>query len=150
MPLPESLALDRDPCAFAERWGIRVDLGGLLLLLARVIIQDPRLKQLIRTVDSIKMISGFRSKESQDALRRQGRPAADDEKSTHRSCPATGADVRLEGLMDPTTSAEAREAWQSIGQIATRIGLRWGGGSPVDPSTGLPVDFNHFDLGPRQ
>lgn len=27
-------------------------------------------------------------------------------------------------------------------------GLRWGGGGPVD-DIGIPVDWNHLDLGPR-
>lgn len=148
--LPESLALDRDPCDFSERWGIHPSLGGLLILLARIAVQDPRLKQLLRTVDSIKMISGFRSRESQEALDRAGRPTAPFDRSTHTSCPATGADLRLEGLMNPKSNAQAREAWFILGQLAQGIGLRWGGGSSIDLESGLPVDFNHFDLGPRQ
>jgi len=149
MPLPEALRFDMDPCEFAERWLIRIDLAGLLILLSRIALQDPELKQLLRAVDLLKIISGFRTKELQESLGRTGRPTAPDDKSTHRSCPATGADLRLEGLMDPDNDPIARKAWLKLGALAQSIGLRWGGGSRIKPETGLPVDFNHFDMGPR-
>lgn len=89
------------------------------------------------------IISGHRTKEEQDGLRRAGRPAADDDLSTHRACPATGADV-----WPPTvTPVDAVKA--TIGAAGMKAGLRWGGGSPVGPA-GIPSDWNHFDLGPRK
>lgn len=88
------------------------------------------------------IISGYRTREEQDQLRQEGQPAAPDELSTHRTCPATGADVKVATL--PTTAIKA-----TFGRIATEEQLRWGGGSPVDPETGIPSDWNHVDLGRR-
>lgn len=90
----------------------------------------------------IQIISGFRTVAEQIELGRQGRPAADPSRSTHTTCPATGIDFRINGFV--TTLMKAR-----FGTIAVMNGLRWGGGSPVDPSTGIPSDWNHVDLGPR-
>lgn len=42
-----------------------------------------------------------------------------------------------------TNSVKAR-----LGAEATHVGFRWGGGSPVDPETGIPSDWNHLDGGP--
>lgn len=36
-----------------------------------------------------------------------------------------------------------------LGVAAVENGLRWGGGSPRDPETGIPRDWNHVDTGPR-
>ncbi len=91
---------------------------------------------------SLTGISGFRTKAEQEALRARGRPAAPDELSTHRTCPATGADLRMNGL--PTTPLK-----KAFGEAAILSGLRWGGGSSRDPDTGIPSDWNHVDLGPR-
>lgn len=88
------------------------------------------------------MISGYRTPEQQEELIREGRPAAPVELSTHTTCPATGADVRVATF--PTDAIKA--TW---GRIATEHGLRWGGGSPRD-DRGIPSDWNHVDLGPRQ
>lgn len=89
------------------------------------------------------IISGHRSCEEQEELARQGRPAAPCHLSTHVSFPATGADVRVSSIA--TRSLKA--TW---GRIVVENGMRWGGGSPVDPETGIPSDWNHVDLGPRQ
>jgi len=70
-----------------------------------------------------------------------GRPTAPVALSTHTTCPATGADIRL-GFA-PTRVQQA--IW---GRIATMNGLRWGGGGEVDDG-GIPLDWQHVDLGPR-
>lgn len=87
------------------------------------------------------IISGHRTKAEQAGLRRRGRPAARDERSTHRSCPATGLDISLGPL--PVRIMKAR--W---GVMVADVGLRWGGGGPVDDG-GIPVDWGHVDQGPR-
>lgn len=87
------------------------------------------------------IISGWRSREEQRRLGRGGRPTAADDRSTHRSCPATGVDISL-GLL-PTNFMKA--IW---GRITLVHGLRWGGGGPVFES-GIPVDWQHVDTGPR-
>jgi len=89
-----------------------------------------------------RVISGFRTRREQDALRARGRPAAPDHLSTHRTYPATGADISI-GMV-PTDTQKA-----IFGRIVVFNGLRWGGGSPVDPQTGIPSDWNHVDTGPR-
>lgn len=89
----------------------------------------------------LSIISGFRTREHQIALGESGRPAADPDVSTHCSCPATGADLRINGL-SPGPYEKAL-----FGEAATRVGLRWGGGSPAPE--GIPTDWNHVDLGPR-
>jgi len=121
----------RDPCALANRWLIEDRLADALLTLAD------------RLEFSIMIISGFRTQREQDALRRRkrGQNVADNDRSTHLSCPATGVDIWT-GVA-PVNAVKAR-----LGAEATIVGLRWGGGSAVAP-TGIPSDWNHFDLGPR-
>lgn len=97
----------------------------------------------LETGRSVSIISGYRSPEKQRELKRQGRPAAPVDVSNHTSCPATAVDVRI-GLA-PTNVMKA-----ILGRIAVEEGLRWGGGSPVNPETGIPSDWNHFDVGPRR
>jgi len=89
------------------------------------------------------VISGMRTRAEQQALIDSGRPAAPIHLSTHVMCPATGADVRM-GYSFMTGMMKA-----TFGRIVRMNGLRWGGGSPIDPSTGIPSDWNHVDLGPR-
>lgn len=110
---------------------------------------DGRLvEKLLRVLEAVEretgltwtVISGFRSAAEQSELQRQGRPTAPEGCSTHRVCPATGADVRVASF--PTRTMRA-----TFGRIATEHGLRWGGGSPVDDA-GIPIDWNHVDLGP--
>ena len=91
----------------------------------------------------IQVISGFRTDRKQRDLGRRGRPAAPINISTHTSCPATGMDLRIVGI-------PVRVEKHILGRIAVFNGLRWGGGSPINPETLLPSDWNHFDLGPRR
>lgn len=128
MPLPE-IVTGADPCRLASRWTISEPLARKLVLLAD------------RLPFPVRIISGHRSVELQRDLARQGRPAADPDRSTHTSCPATGADLWPSIAVTPAIKAR-------VGREAVEVGLRWGGGSPVD-SGGIPSDWNHFDLGPR-
>lgn len=93
--------------------------------------------------ERVDIISGYRSAAQQADLARQGRPAAPDALSTHRACPSQGADITL-GF--PVTTAMKA----TFGRIVVEEGLRWGGGSPVDPETGIPSDWQHVDEGPRE
>ncbi len=89
----------------------------------------------------LSVISAFRTRAHQLQLAKEGRPTADPDVSTHCSCPATGVDLRLNGV-------EAGNYEKALfGEAAVRVGLRWGGGSPAPG--GIPVDWNHVDLGPR-
>lgn len=137
-------------CAFAQRWGIRIELARRLVLLST------------RLPFEIEMISGARSRTQQQALDDQGRPAADFDLSTHANefadgCPrlATGAD--LSPLVPHNDAVKLH-----LGREARFAGLRWGGGSgPRDPegcASGpladrllacMPSDWQHVDLGPR-
>jgi len=92
----------------------------------------------------ISIISGFRSEAEQDELRREGFPAAPNDRSTHLSCPATGGDLWPDIAV--TRPVKAR-----LGAEGVFAGLRWGGGSAMDPDEAgiIPLDWNHFDLGPR-
>lgn len=138
--IPQSVpprATDGQLCQLVDRWGITYSLA---LKLSRMAEQLPF---------GISIISGARTKESQDQLTRQGRPTADWNRTTHadtdeHGCPrlATGADLRT--AVAPVASVQA-----TFGQAATLAGLRWGGSSPVDPNTGIPSDWNHVDEGPR-
>lgn len=91
----------------------------------------------------VRIISGFRTRYEQRRLGRQGRPTAPDDRSTHRTCPATGVDISL-GL---NASEFMKVTW---GNIVLRNGLRWGGGGPVDPDNLIPLDWRHVDRGPRR
>lgn len=121
--------------ALCKDWGVSSELA---VRLSAALSQAERETGLEWTI-----ISGYRSPERQEELRRQGRPTAPPGLSTHTTCPATGADVRVASF--PSNALKA--TW---GRIAVINGLRWGGGSPVDPETGIPSDWNHVDLGPRQ
>jgi len=101
----------------------------------------------------LQIISGFRTEAEQAALEAAGAPTAADERSTHRSCPATGADVvpgAVRGLSRPVEVL--------FGEAAAKAGLRWGGGSKPrrlviggrDTGAWIPSDWHHVDLGPRQ
>lgn len=116
--------------ALAEQWRISCELAVRLHLLARALPFD------------ISIISGYRTAEEQLELEAAGRPTAPDELSTHRSCPATGADLRVGVAVTDAVKA-------TLGREAITVGLRWGGGSPIDPRTGIPSDWNHVDLGRR-
>ena len=133
MPLPEIIRpeIDQDElCVFARKWGVSQELA------ARIVHGASRLEF------RVQIISGHRTPEEQVELGRRGRPTAPVDVSTHTSCPATGADLRP--LTAVTNVVKAR-----LGTEMHLAGLRWGGGSAIDPETGIPSDWNHFDLGPR-
>jgi len=96
------------------------------------------------TPPALLIISGFRSREEQDALEAAGRPTAPFDLSTHTTCPATGADLRI-GDLPGSQVPEELKRW--FGSLAAVSGLRWGGGS--SRTNGIPSDWNHVDLGPR-
>jgi len=130
--------LNERACDLALRW--RVDLRTMILVVKSA-------EQFLReTGRSVWIISGWRDRQKQASLGRSGRPAAPDNLSTHRSCPATGVDVSLGPLPD----GAMKITW---GRIAVFNGLRWGGGGKVqtlkDPLPGVPFDWGHVDRGPR-
>lgn len=116
-------------CFTADHWQIAPELAAGLYTMAQLL------------PFGISIISGYRTREEQLELDEEGRPTAPDELSTHRSCPATGVDLRPD--VEPTDAVKA-----TFGRAATRAGLRWGGGSRAD-ARGIPFDWNHVDLGPR-
>jgi len=140
--LPERLPTDpAKACELASRWMLSGELAERLVTMAN------------HTPFPLEIISGYRTAERQKELEQEGRQTAPDALSTHRSCPATGADlnpVNVSGLTKPVQVY--------IGEAATRAGLRWGGGSPTVPikfgtrDTGyvMPSDWQHVDLGRRQ
>lgn len=117
-------------CAMARKWKIDLNLAFALHRMAKNNQQF-----------GISIISGFRTCEEQQRLEAQGRPAAPCDVSTHTSCPATGADLQPSVAVNDYVKAQ-------LGVSAALAGLRWGGGSPVSRE-GIPVDWNHVDLGPR-
>ena len=138
--LPQPITVDSDPCDLVWRW--RIDER-----LARKLIAMVRASEFAHI--GLSIISGARTFEQQRQLELEGRPAADWHRTTHadrdlNGCPrlSTGVDVRP-GL------AAVPEVKVALGRAATFAGLRWGGGSSVDPQTGIPSDWNHLDLGPR-
>jgi len=133
VPLPESIPRtndSRDACAFSMKWGIAEELAR------RLIAMQERLEF------GVSITSGLRSAERQIELGQEGRPTAPVSRSTHTSCPATGADLWPQ--IEPTDVVKAR-----LGAEAVFAGMRWGGGSAIDPGTGIPSDWPHVDLGPR-
>lgn len=141
--LPQAI-FTAEPCQLAERWLIAPELADKLRRAADLVSRAG--------LGELFIISGFRTCEQQAELKAKGRPAAPCDRSTHTSCPATGADVwsaaaqetHLPGIPDPSRGSRL-----ALVSIAESVGLRVGGGGPVD-SGGLPVDWNHWDLGPRQ
>lgn len=121
-------------CAFADRWRISFDLASRLVVLSG------------RLPWRLGILSGYRTDEEQrrELERKQGRNVAPVNRSTHTTCPATGADLFFVD-MSPVDMTRAR-----FGRAVIESGLRWGGGSRIDPATGIPSDWNHVDLGPRQ
>lgn len=110
------------------------------LLAARLLTLQHWWQDRFPGLGGLRVISGFRTLEEQLELERQGRPAADPDKSTHLTCPATGADLELPLAPDDGLK------WE-FGTGVTFAGLRWGGGSRLE--RGIPLDWNHVDLGPR-
>lgn len=133
--MPERERLTQAPlCDLVGRWNVdwRV-LEKVILAAADFEFQTGR---------DVFIISGFRTQAEQIRLGKAGRPTAPDELSTHRSCIATGVDVDLGFVI----SDLMKVLW---GTAVVFRGLRWGGGSPIDPLTGIPSDWNHVDGGPR-
>lgn len=128
--IPETILPTTDPCGLAVRWQIAPRLASKLVKLAG------------RVEFGIQIISGYRTPQKQTTLAKQGRPTAKVACSTHTWCPATGADLWT--LTTPVNTVKAR-----LGSEGVLLGLRWGGGGKMDPETGIPKDWNHFDLGPR-
>jgi len=123
-----------DPCDLAQRWGVDLETMRLVVDSADEFWQETR--------QDVDIISGLRTRAEQAALKASGRPTARDDRSTHRSCPATGVDVSL-GFAPVRIQ---KEIW---GRIAFFHGLRWGGGGDVDEG-GVPIDWGHVDRGPRR
>jgi len=126
-------------CELAARWTVSETTMRRVSQAANIYRQ--------RTGKKVEITSGFRTEAEQDALRRDGRPAAANDRSTHLSCPATGIDISL-GL---GPSQFEIVTW---GEIAMTQGLRWGGGGRVTQPVpgfpaGIPVDWQHVDRGPR-
>lgn len=135
VPRPEAPVAAQ--CAFALKWGIHWTLLERIQVMQR------------EAPFGLTIISGARSRAEQEQLSREGRPTADFNLSTHASetengCPrlATGADLWPDVAVVPLVKAH-------FGTAAVFAGLRWGGGSSIDPETGIPSDWNHVDLGPR-
>jgi len=133
MPEREILS-DGDPCQIARRWGVSLDTIQRAQMAAASFF--------VETGRTVWIISGFRSVAEQNRLRRQGRPTADNDRSTHLSCPATGVDISLGAR--PSNFLKA--TW---GRLTLVHGLRWGGGGAVSES-GIPLDWQHVDVGPRK
>jgi len=132
MKLPQSL--DGAACdELVERWLIHPELARRLLEL--------QARWGSRFNSSLRIISGYRTANEQTRLEDEGRPTAPDHLSTHRTCPATGADLQLPIAADDYAIAE-------FGRAVLESGLRWGGGSSVN-ERGIPSDWPHVDLGRR-
>ena len=130
--IPQRVAPDADDfaeCELISRWRISNELGRKIFQVARTLPFE------------IQIISGWRSLEHQQELIDQGK-GAPLERSTHVTCPATGADLWPTLAITDVVKAV-------FGENVVRAGLRWGGGSTVDPQTGIPWDWNHVDTGPR-
>ncbi len=134
MPARHRVERGDDYCVLADIWGVDPSVMLAVLTAAEQYSEETR--------GTVEIISGLRTRAEQTALGRRGRPAARDDLSTHRSCPATGVDISL-GFA-PTRVQKA--TW---GRIVTMLGLRWGGGSRPD-SGGIPSDWQHVDRGPRR
>lgn len=129
--IPQLITAITDPCDIVRRWTVTPEVAARAVMMTRLVPFD------------LTIISGYRTPERQQELAREGRPAAPVDLSNHTSCPATALDFRLS--VTPTT-----EVKQMFGRGAVEAGFRWGGGSPVDPETGVPSDWNHVDLGRRR
>lgn len=128
MPLPTWVTPYSDGCDLVERWRIHPTLA------ARIVQMSERLPF------RIGVMSGYRTEAQQDELRREGTGARDD-LSTHRSCPATGADL--------ATDDDSWETRVVLGRNAELLGLRWGGGAPRQNGVPVGAEWRHVDLGRR-
>ena len=132
--IPEPItpgATETQVCELSHRWMIAYSLALKLYHVAS------------RCPFPLSIISGYRTPEHQLQLMNDpDRPAIHPDISTHCDCPATGADLWPGIAITRVVKAE-------FGKAVVISGLRWGGGSPVDPATGIPSDWNHVDQGPR-
>ena len=126
--------VDAFRCDLIATWGVDPRLADIVAGAAAEISNS--------TGRTLRIISGFRTDETQRQLIADGRGAAPVGLSNHTVCPSRAVDVSIGAA--PTNVQKAL-----LGSIMVFAGLRWGGGSPVDPKTGIPSDWNHFDLGPR-
>lgn len=123
-----------DPCVLSSTWGVEQEVMRRVFRAAQLYTNFTR--------SPVWIISGARTRMEQLQLGRSGRPTAPDSVSTHRTCPATGVDISL-GVFP---SRDKKLFW---GQMVESNGLRWGGGSSLDPD-GIPEDWQHVDRGPRR
>lgn len=119
---------------FLARWGLSEGVALKALALGQCFHE--------LTGATLWIISGYRSPEEQSSLLAQpDSMAAPVGRSTHTSIPATGFDIGFD--FDPPKEHKA-----ILARCAGCTQLRWGGGSPTDED-GFPVDWRHFDNGPR-
>jgi len=124
------------PCDLMVEWKASDQLATALKRMNDFFFADTR--------HNLRVLSIFRTIREQEALiRRKESNVASLTTSTHVTCPATGADLWIVGMF-PIVSTKLL-----FGRAARLALLRWGGGSTVDPDTGIPSDWNHVDLGPR-
>jgi hypothetical protein len=116
-------------CTWADRWGLDISFASRLVKFA---------ENFPAPVD---IISGYRTDAEQRALIASGEATLAPELSNHCACPAWAADIWPQIAVTNVVKA-------SVGPAARVAGLRWGGGSPVNPQ-GIPSDWNHLDEGPR-
>ena len=119
---------------FRSQWGLAESTANKALALGQCFTE--------LTGAALWIISGHRTEEEQRKL--QSDPdsmAAPVNVSTHTVFPATGFDIGFD--FDPPEGHKG-----ILGTCARCVGLRWGGGSPIDDK-GFPVDFRHFDEGRR-
>jgi len=122
-------------CDLQRSWGLSPELARKISFVFLDWTAETRI--------GISILSGARTPREQEELIAQGRPAAPVGQSTHTTCPSQGADIRINGFVTNTMKI-------IFGRIVFMNGLRWGGGSPIDPETGIPSDWNHIDTGPRR
>lgn len=130
--VPGPLDLEADVCLFAEHWTISTELAHR-----------------IQTMQShfpflLSIFSGYRTREHQEQLLRDGQTNLSPDVSTHCSCPATGADLNVDTLV------ASQYVKNLFGQAATKAHLRWGGGAPFKDGVPIGKEWHHVDLGPRQ
>lgn len=133
--IPQAIPLTHESpeifCGWLAKWGLSLELGERL----------QAMQSFFPWV--LKIFSGRRTPEQQDALRAENRMTAPNHLSTHLDCPtSTGADLIPALAIDQAVQV-------AFGLAAFKAGLRWGGGSAIDPATGIPLDWKHVDLGPR-
>lgn len=124
-----------DPCSFADRWGLDLELAGRIISAAADLPFD------------VWIFSGSRSQSLQEDI--SDTPFA---VSTHANrengCDrlSTGADVQPVELLNRVDLVVVAQ----MGAALFRQGLRWGGGARVG-SDGIPIGDErwHVDLGPR-